>query len=90
MRVAGMPVIFSAHAGVLVGEGGRELVEADGAAVEELAIVELLDQSMWQSARIIAASVLGRIASHSTSPPVSRSSAVGVTLTKRTPLARMP
>jgi len=43
--------------------------------------MEALDQQrVAKAASIIAASVLGRIDSHSISPPVSRSSAVGVTI----------
>ena len=44
MRVAGMPVIFSAHSGVLSAEIGREPVEAHGVAVEEGAVVQVLGQ----------------------------------------------
>ena len=43
-RAPGMPVIFSAHSGVLLGEIGRELVEAHGAAVEERRDREVLGQ----------------------------------------------
>ena len=63
--------------GVLAGERRCELFEAHRAVVEEIAIITGSRPAAWQSARINAVSVL-RDDSHSTSPPVSRSSAVGV------------
>ena len=84
-----MPVIFSAHAASLAAVARREGANLSKPTVQrsrKSRSCSFSASSVWQSASISAVSVLGRIASHSTAPPVSRSSAVGVTLTKRTPV----